>query len=468
MDHRKQFIGRSFPNVFLEIEDVLETNGITAFEILSLCRLPEDEAINKLSQKINLSPNKIRTILNEMRYRFISHRNETISPLVKNPSIPSGLQTLDKLLSGGISLGSLTEVFGSSGSGKSQFLLQIALQAQLQTNCQGMPGKCIYISTESALETRRLSQMVASNGLLPEGSLNNITTIYCQDEESQDHIFFTQLPSKLRTAQDNKENYTLVIIDSIGHHFRLQESFINNLAYLRTYLKQQEMELNQFPTYTYLRSDFERVTNKFLRGNSSFRNRSMKKLYLLDLYRHLYQMATTFNVAILIANQVSDLVKDQSEPGGICDPLDFNQQVGSFSGWQHKTAMAPLFNLLEKTHGILSQNSKRRKLSKETSSVYNVHANQPPEKILALGYTWAKLVSHKILLWKTYELRLAKSQFPLSVESHNPEEQQEGMCSTHDEEGWERVNFAKVITPINVNSHEAVQFRIVPEGLKQS
>lgn len=481
MDLRKQFPTQSFQNGLFEVETTLESYGITTFELLSLCRFPEDEAISRLCQRTNLSRAKTCKIIHEFSQHVSSNTGPSISHLRRSSKIPSGIQTLDDILYGGIPSGSVTEVFGSSGSGKSQFLLQVALKAQLQKNAHNIFGKSIYLSTESALETRRLTQMACSHDLYPQNALENITYIYCQDEESQDHIIFTQLPSKLKACQENEENVTLVIIDSIGHHFRLQESFINNLAYLRNYLGQQELELGKIAAYAYLKSNLESITNKFLRSNSSFRNRSVKRLYLLELYRHLSLLAKIFNVAILITNQVSDLVENRScylEAGIDCDPLNFTLQVGSFSGWkerkENQSSSLKLQNILN--HNDIMYQSfdiKRRKINHYTARASSVISSQPPKKVPALGYTWAKLVSNKILMWKSYQLRadlLASSDSDLVISGPTTYEGKVSELSRGDK-CWININFAKVVNPVastNFPSQDGVQFCIAHEGLNES
>lgn len=478
MDFRKQLPLQSFQNDLLGVEEILERYGITTFELLSFCRLPEDEGVSKLCQRTNLSIDKTRSVIHEFRQQLSNSMGLAVSQLGRSHKIPSGIDTLDRFLSGGITLGSLTEVFGSSGSGKSQFLFQVALQAQLHRSRHDIPGKCIYISTESALETRRLTQMAGSNHLLPQNALENISCTYCQDEESQDHIIFTQLPSKLKASQENNENVTLVIVDSIGHHFRLQESFINSLAYLRTYLGRQELELGALKAYAYLKSNLEAVTNRFLRSNSSFRNRSLKNLYLLDLYRHLSQLAKVFNIAVLIANQVSDLVENQTcnlEKGEGCDPLEFTLQLGSFSGWKENKEDAPLLNKLQNNCDynldLQSFRTKRRKLNCDMAGAFKVLSSQPPKKIPALGYTWARLVSHKILIWKSYQLKADRSPTsnPDLVSVLTPFERKENDHPSDKERDWVTTHFAKVISPVVVTqTGDTVQFCIVYDGLKEA
>jgi RecA/RadA recombinase len=54
--------------------------------------------------------------------------------------ISTGISKLDKILGGGIAAGTITDIFGSSGTGKTQIVMQICV------NCI-KDGKIIYQDT---------------------------------------------------------------------------------------------------------------------------------------------------------------------------------------------------------------------------------------------------------------------------------------------------------------------------------
>lgn len=483
MDHKKQFKRHIHSNQLLDLENVLEEHGIASFELLTLCRRPESEAVSKLSQKISIAPDKTRSLLRELRELLTNYYDRETSPVEIKEKIPTGLQTIDSNLAGGIFVGAITEVFGSSGCGKSQFLLQTALQAQLQRNSYDVSGKCIYISTESAIETRRLSEMMNNSILIPKNALENIAYIYCQDGESQDHILFTQLPLKLKMSQENNENVRLVIIDSVGHHFRLEDSFINNLAYLKSYLKQQEKQLEVIPSYLRVKLNFEALTNKFFRSHSSYKKRSLKRLYLLDLYRHLNQLARSYNVAFLIANQVSDIFEDshynKEKYFEDSNPLCYTEQVGSFSGWTQSIIESEAGSSTHGSHPNLKEKDglyvqrKRRKLFSDINTAMLHKISLPPRKVSALGYTWAKLVSNKILLWKVYTPRFYPQHLIVDDDLTLESSPRNGNLSSSDMsdyiEEWSTNRFAKVVSPVSLsntgNSTHAIPFSISVPGL---
>lgn len=500
MDHIKQFPTPLPEDDLSNFEEIPDGFGLTSFELLSICRLPEEEGVARLSQRVSCPIAQARKVLHNIREQLLNHKVQARSICQYEDKILTGLRSLDLYFSGGIPRGAITEVFGSSGCGKSQFLLQMALQAQLKCDQNGVPGRSIYISTESALETRRLSEMATSKTSLPANALGNISYIYCQDGESQDHILFTQLPSKLRASQADNENVTIVLIDSIGHHFRLPDSYINNLAYLKSHLEQQEAELQEIPSYPLMKSKFDKTTMKYFRGHSSYRNRKMKKLYLLDLYRHLSNLALTFNVAIIVANQVSDLF-EHNEHDGISnieglDPMNLNMQVGTFSGWSEVISEHIELNDIHRKPDGMKDNmirngetTKRRKLQEKSGSVYLTlkTSNAPPKKILALGYTWAKLVSNKILLWKVYHPNCDPEHTNISSNVlHSQNSSSKTTSSDHPEEkgleanssnmstrinGWTTSRFMKVIEPFNANQSQVgpgITFAICKDGLVET
>ena len=110
----------------------------------------------------------------------------------------------------------------SSGSGKTQFLLSLCLAVQLPKP-QGLRRRAMYISTEHALSTPRLSQLLECHPVLSAlpaeqaPSLQNILSVNAMDLEMQDHILNFQLPVAIE-----RYDIGLVIIDSITSNYRAE------------------------------------------------------------------------------------------------------------------------------------------------------------------------------------------------------------------------------------------------------
>lgn len=73
--------------------------------------------------------------------------------------ITFGCAALDRVTGGGLSIRGLTEIAGESGCGKSQLCLQLSLCVQLPTSSGGADKSAVYICTEDAFPSRRLSQL---------------------------------------------------------------------------------------------------------------------------------------------------------------------------------------------------------------------------------------------------------------------------------------------------------------------
>ncbi len=130
-----------------------------------------------------LSPSSAATLSNEhlssLPCRIISHNNNFVS---------TGWNTLDQALLGGIRIGTITELMGCAGTGKTQLALQTAISTALNyhhsmwnhdaTSTNG--GGTIWIDAEQKISLRRLQEMTLSrcrsNGLHEENVvLENVT-----------------------------------------------------------------------------------------------------------------------------------------------------------------------------------------------------------------------------------------------------------------------------------------------------
>ena len=70
------------------------------------------------------------------------------------------VRDLDELFGGdGIPLGEVTEIAGVPGIGKTQFSMQLCLNAQIPAKLNGLGGEAVYIDTEGSMMPLRLEQM---------------------------------------------------------------------------------------------------------------------------------------------------------------------------------------------------------------------------------------------------------------------------------------------------------------------
>lgn len=185
--------------------------------------------------------------------------------------------TLDTALGGGVPVGYITEFAGESGAGKTQFLLSLCLAVQLPAP-RGLGKQALYISTEAALATRRLSQMLVGSVAFKDmdvanrPSLDNILSTVTPDLESQDHILEYQVPVLLA-----RHNVGLIVLDSVAANFR---------------------------------AEFE---NQGSMGSSM----AARSAQLVRLGAHLRDIARRHGIAVVVANQVADRFASSSSSAAL-------------------------------------------------------------------------------------------------------------------------------------------------------
>lgn len=156
--------------------------------------------------------------------------------------IVSFCKSLDEILKGGIPTGSLTELCGSPGVGKTQFSMQLSANVQIPSYCGGLFGSCIFIDTEGSFMPERMHQIARGLylHLTRSGKTSRRDRVLSDFPKGVDdfmrhvHVFrvhdYTQqmcvvkrLEEVIRDIHGEEENtrrVRLVVIDSVSFHFR--------------------------------------------------------------------------------------------------------------------------------------------------------------------------------------------------------------------------------------------------------
>ncbi|KAJ4237339.1 DNA repair protein rhp57 [Fusarium solani] len=197
-------------------------------------------------------------------------------PLLDPDPPPSVISTLDHgldtALCGGVPVGAVTEITGESGAGKTQALLSLCLAVQLPPP-HGLGRQALYISTEAALATSRLAQMLNANPILQQydedarPSLDAIHSAVTPDLETQDHILQFQVPVLL-----SRHDIGVVILDSVAANYRAE----------------------------------------FERQGSHGSNMAARSAELVRLGALLRDLARRHGLAVVVANQVADRFSSSS------------------------------------------------------------------------------------------------------------------------------------------------------------
>ena len=223
MDDFKQLGPNEFQSShkFPYLVGLLNTHGKSIVDLMHHHETSNDDH-SALAKLLNRPEGEIRQYFKALQNDLSIEPSKVDDLFEESDAITTGLPSVDLELGGvggGIPLGEVTEVFGASGCGKSQFLYQLIHNCVMQYP----ESKPILVATETFMESKRLANMFeadALNSMDVDAKLNQISYIYCPDLESQDHILFTQLSTKLQQDKSTK----LLVIDSIAHHFRREDA----------------------------------------------------------------------------------------------------------------------------------------------------------------------------------------------------------------------------------------------------
>ncbi len=248
----KQFL-EDIPGVGRVTAKRLRDAGILSIKHLSLY------TIDELVDITGMDPIRLSSILSYAR-KIIGFKVNNASSYMKYrsslPRITTGVNGLDRILQGGLEARAIYEFAGEFGTGKTQICHQLAVTVQLTRNRGGIGGSCLYIDTEGTFSPPRIKDIAERFEI--ENVLENIYTI---EAINVDHLI-----ECIRTEAVNlveKNNVSLIIIDSLISHFRAEYTGREKLA-----LRQQRLN------------------------------------YLIDW---LLRIARVYNVYIVVTNQVMDV-----------------------------------------------------------------------------------------------------------------------------------------------------------------
>lgn len=146
-----------------------------------------------------------------------------------------GCESLDRLTNDGLSGNGLTEIFGESGSGKSQICLQLSLNVQLPVYLGGFNKGAIYICTEGKFPSNRLYQMI--DGFKQKyihkdfDNINFGDNVFVQLTKDIKEFLVT-ICNKIPILMKSKK-IGLIVIDSIGAIFRTETDYISRANEMR-------------------------------------------------------------------------------------------------------------------------------------------------------------------------------------------------------------------------------------------
>ena len=142
--------------------------------------------------------------------------------------ISSQIDSLDKIFSGGLQNGIITEISGLRGTGKTQLALQFAIES-LNDN-----KKILFIDTTVEFRPERFLQIIQSQNL-PPSILENLHVSHVTDTQKQFEI--------LKNLEN--DDFSLLIIDNITDLFSFEYSKKEHLIEKNTNFGNYMINLSQ-------------------------------------------------------------------------------------------------------------------------------------------------------------------------------------------------------------------------------
>ena len=124
--------------------------------------------------------------------------------------------TFDELLGGGVETQSITEFYGQYGSGKTQFILQLAVNATLPIEQGGLDGEVAIIDTENTFRPERIISMSKALDLDPDDVLGKIHVGRAYNSHQQ--MLMVKKVTKLAKERPIK----VLAVDSLTGAFRAE------------------------------------------------------------------------------------------------------------------------------------------------------------------------------------------------------------------------------------------------------
>jgi RecA/RadA recombinase len=197
----------------------------------------------------------------------------------------SGSEALDRLLGGGFRTAEMIEVFGASGTGKTQLAIQSALSAA------SAGFSCAYVDSEGQFRPERLSSICESRGFDPAKILPLVYSIRAESTKQQ------LAAIAMINENENLNDCRMVIVDTVSKNFTLEYSgskmVVSRQTMLGTYLNRLARDAYRHDRVVLLLNRVASVgLNEEARevgiGGDTLRHFVQKSLYMQRRDEHVY------------------------------------------------------------------------------------------------------------------------------------------------------------------------------------
>lgn len=143
--------------------------------------------------------------------------------LKRSKFVPTTLREIDAALGGGLSVGSVTEVVGAAGAGKTQLCLAACASAAAPEACGGCDGGVIYIDAERKFSGARMAE-IARGKFGDTFDSNDAVSALARRVQVITPMSLSDLGKRLAALEEAiiDHKVRLVIIDSVAHLARAE------------------------------------------------------------------------------------------------------------------------------------------------------------------------------------------------------------------------------------------------------
>lgn len=149
-------------------------------------------------------------------------------------------RALDTLIGGGLETQAITELFGAFGSGKTQLIHQLCVNATMPVEKGGLNGDAMLIDTENTFRPERIIDMAKAQGLDPDATLKRIHVARAFNSSHQ--MLLVDKAFELAQTVSIK----LFAVDSLTAHFRVEYAGRGTLAERQQLLNRHMHDLLRF------------------------------------------------------------------------------------------------------------------------------------------------------------------------------------------------------------------------------
>ena len=294
------------------IRDILHISPPTLLRILDPCltyvecnrflsRIHAECSVHRLSA-LEVIRGRTKPSLHKRGEDLDSNNNNDINNddddlILLNGKISTGLPTLDGCLRGGIPIGSITEVVGRAGVGKTHLAQQLIVQAAMGG------GGSIFIDAEKKLSLQRLRELALERSRRDATTNQNSITDFAQQVLENVTIHSLLTTRELLDVLDNLEK-EILLRNSEATNEGTDHTASNNNNTRRLPVRLIVIDSIAAP----IRRDFDMMGGSSATSSSSSSSSSNtaanRASAIFQIAKRLKQLAHDYQLAVVVVNQV--------------------------------------------------------------------------------------------------------------------------------------------------------------------